>query len=210
MSKFIAFWRNGSYQPEIYTDVVDATVDTQDTNLQTTHVFSGGTFDGVAVTAYEIGVGTMTNFLNDKTTKVVPGSVIGTPTRHGTAPVVPGTDRYVPNSKFRGNYQVGVCINGDENDDMPFEANITEIYGPTGAFGVTGLINGKPGDIRILFNTTAQVMTLLNNDEGSTAGNKIITGTGATVTVQGKCVALFYSGVQSAWIPFAYPTIDAP
>jgi hypothetical protein len=207
MSKFIAFWRNGSYQPEIYTEVLDATVDTQDTNLQTTHVFSGGTFDGVAVTCYEIGVGTVTNFLNDKTTKVVPGSVIGTPTRHGTAPVVPGTDRYVPSSKFRGNYEVGTCANGD-NDDMDFEANFTEIYGPSAGFAVTGLLNGKPGDVRTLYNTTAQVMTIKNDDSGSSAGSRILTGIGSDLTVEGATVSVFYSGVKSAWVVFAMATID--
>jgi len=55
--------------------------------------------------------------------------------------------------------------------------------------------------VLVLYNTTAQIMTINNNDAGSAAANRILTMTGAAVVTVGTGNAMFiYDGTQSLWI----------
>jgi hypothetical protein len=79
-------------------------------------------------------------------------------------------------------------------------ATYHRITGPTGAFSISGFV--APSDARelIVHNSVAQDMTL-TNDATSTAANRILTLTGADVTLTGVSAARFvYSTADSRWI----------
>lgn len=66
---------------------------------------------------------------------------------------------------------------------------------------ITGLANVKPGRLVFLCNVAGGAnITLNNQDAGSTAENRIITGTGAAVNIQpDRAAILFYDGVSTRW-----------
>ncbi|MEO6941210.1 MAG: hypothetical protein ABI444_13930 [Candidatus Kapaibacterium sp.] len=75
------------------------------------------------------------------------------------------------------------------------------ISGPGGAFAIRGIAGGVDGKILVLFNRTSQNMTLSNDNAGSSAGNRIYTGTGANiVSTGGCCFTLMYSATDNHWI----------
>jgi hypothetical protein len=83
------------------------------------------------------------------------------------------------------------------------------ITGPTGAFSIGGigpssgnLGAGVDGQQLILYNTTAQAMTITNEDASSVAANRITTLTGADVVLAArKSIATFvYDGTTARWI----------
>ncbi len=74
------------------------------------------------------------------------------------------------------------------------------ITGPTGAFSVSGFAGAFDGRVLILFNSTTQDFTI-TNDATSTAANRILTLTGADVTLTGTSLATFiYSTADLRWI----------
>jgi len=78
-----------------------------------------------------------------------------------------------------------------------------KVSGPTGAFAVCGIAGGSDGRYIILQNSTGQTMTL-SNDSGvdPTAGNRILTGTGADVSLANNpgCATLIYDSAASRWV----------
>jgi hypothetical protein len=66
---------------------------------------------------------------------------------------------------------------------------------------ITGLANVKPGRLVFLCNVAGGAnITLNNQDAGSDASNRIITGTGAAVNIQpDRAAILFYDGVSTRW-----------
>lgn len=65
---------------------------------------------------------------------------------------------------------------------------------------ITGIAGGADGRIIYLFNVGAQDIVLTNADAASAEANRILTGTGASVTVaaNGQAV-LVYDGTSSRW-----------
>ena len=90
------------------------------------------------------------------------------------------------------------------NSDIAIGTNLFhEITGPTGAFSVSGFVAADPGTMLVVYNTTAQNMTI-TNDATSTAANRILTLTGADVTLTGTSSATFiYSQTASRWVLIA-------
>lgn len=100
---------------------------------------------------------------------------------------------------FRTQKKDKTLANGANNDvDFGAPANCNNlIIGPTGAFNITGIANGADGQIIFLANTTSQVMTLRDNNAGSAAGNKILTGTGADLVT--NHAILLYDITNTVW-----------
>jgi len=90
--------------------------------------------------------------------------------------------------------------NGDNDDVAGVGASVAYITGPTAAFTISGITGGTDGQVLVIINNVAQNMTLENENGGSTAANRILTGTGGDVatTAQGACI-LVYSGTSSRW-----------
>lgn len=95
--------------------------------------------------------------------------------------------------------------NGANHDVDIAESQYVRLNGPTGAFSITGFTGGSlanDGRPLRLFNGASYAMTIKNMDAGSSAANRILTNTGADVTLRaGTSVAtFFYSGADSLWI----------
>ena len=91
-------------------------------------------------------------------------------------------------------------VNGANNNVGLPKKSFARITGPSGAFSVSGIQNGTDGKIAILYNTTAQHMTI-THDATSTAANRIFTNTGSDVETTGTgIVSLIYSVTDSRWI----------
>lgn len=96
--------------------------------------------------------------------------------------------------------QLGVTLANGANNNVnlgtaPYNNNL--ISGPTGAFNITGIAGGVDGAFMFLTNGTVQVMTLSNNNGGSSAGNKILTGTGADLVT--NHAILVYDITNTVW-----------
>lgn len=90
--------------------------------------------------------------------------------------------------------------NGANSDVVLPTSEMVRITGPTLAFNITGMTLGSSGRHVTLFNSTTQNMTI-TNDATSTADNRILTLTGADVTLTGQSIArLWYSDTDSRWI----------
>lgn len=66
---------------------------------------------------------------------------------------------------------------------------------------LSGIVAGVSGQQMILENQTGSDFTVLDNDTGATAANRIRTGTGASITLKANsAVALTYDATASRWI----------
>jgi hypothetical protein len=93
--------------------------------------------------------------------------------------------------------------NGTNNNIALGNESFAHLTGPSAAFTITGIANGTDGKHLTLLNTTAQNMTISNNNALSTAGNRIITNTGADVTLKGNSSTmadLIYDATNSQWV----------
>jgi len=65
---------------------------------------------------------------------------------------------------------------------------------------ITGLANGADGRQLTIVNAGSNAATLTNEAAGSTAGNRIITGTGANISIPaGSSISLVYDSAASRW-----------
>lgn len=88
------------------------------------------------------------------------------------------------------------------NSDIVISTNVKlRITGPSGAFSVSGFAApANDGRWLVLYNSTAQNMTITNNATSS-AANRILTMTGADVALTGASVAsFFYDTTDARWI----------
>jgi hypothetical protein len=86
------------------------------------------------------------------------------------------------------------------NVALPSVARWLRITGPSGAFSISGFQGGYEGKRLILYNDTAQTLTL-TNDATSTAANRLLTLSGADVVLAGPCLAAFiYSVDELRWL----------
>lgn len=81
------------------------------------------------------------------------------------------------------------------------------LSGPTGAFSLGGFVapTTTAGWQITVYNSTAQTMTIVNEDASSTAANRIETGTGANVVIKGTSTAVFqYVPTKARWVLVGY------
>jgi hypothetical protein len=116
--------------------------------------------------------------------------------------------------------QVGTAVANGLNSNIVVDGSVlVRLTGPTGAFAVGGFAlssGGWAGGQRVVFqNTTTEAMTIVNEDLSSTATNRIITGSGQSVTLPPRkgVVSCVYDSVTARLvvqnIGLQYPsTID--
>lgn len=78
--------------------------------------------------------------------------------------------------------------------------------GPSAAFAICGIAEGWNGRILMLYNSTGYDMAIKNNSGGDpTPANRILTGTGADITITGNgFVNLIYDSEDSLWVVMNY------
>lgn len=95
--------------------------------------------------------------------------------------------------------------NGANNNVSPVGTivkSMARIIGPTAPFSVTGWSSPADGMMLILWNTTAQQMTIANESASSTAANRFTTPTGADINC--KTVTCTYDAATSRWVVVSY------
>jgi|GEM_PF-2222914 len=122
-----------------------------------------------------------------------------------------GIGTAAPNTKLDVNGDLALrsnpvtLANGANNNVAIGSFTNIRITGPSAAFTITGLTGGVNGKTATLYNTTANAMTISNNNVLSLAANRILTLTGADIVVPGPGVANFiYDTTQSLWIFTGY------
>jgi hypothetical protein len=99
-----------------------------------------------------------------------------------------------------------VALANGLNSDIaiPLSPYVT-ITGPTLAFSVGGFTPSSDGRILTIYNTTTQVMTLVNEDAGSALANRIKTLTGANLIIGPglESVSFTYNTVDARWVLMA-------
>lgn len=113
--------------------------------------------------------------------------------------------------QFNNTASTTALVNGNNNNvplPTPAGTNFARITGPSGAFTITGVAAGQDGQELRLYNTTAQNMTIANSSASSTAGNRILTQTGADMTVvAGGVVTLKYDVTAGFWFVLSYSNV---
>lgn len=90
--------------------------------------------------------------------------------------------------------------NGNNDNIAIGSTTFVRITGPTAAFTIRGIAGGYDGRMLVLVNTTTQNMSFANDNAGSTAGNRILTNTGGTLTTAGTGSAiLIYDATTARW-----------
>lgn len=105
------------------------------------------------------------------------------------------------------------CTNGGNNDVSLDYATYVRIMGPTSSFSLTGVKNGEKGAFIVLYNATAQTMTLANESASSSANNRIHTPSGADMALQGaggSVAFLQYDITLKRWIVVSYQVLTLP
>jgi len=73
--------------------------------------------------------------------------------------------------------------------------------GSTNSFTISGVGAGTDGQMIIIQNSGSGNMTIQNLNTGSSAANRIVTGTGSDLTTSGTGnVTMIYDGTQGYWI----------
>ncbi|UEG49584.1 hypothetical protein LK994_13160 [Ferruginibacter lapsinanis] len=98
------------------------------------------------------------------------------------------------------------CGNGNSNHNLAIgNKTFVKITGPTGNFTITGLAGGVEGKIVILYNSTANNMTIANSHASSDAANRILTPTGGNIaTAKTGSAILIYDASVSKWVVVSY------
>jgi hypothetical protein len=106
-------------------------------------------------------------------------------------------------------------VNGANNNFAIPAATFFRISAPTLAFSITGILTANAvynasstlvysaldGQQVVLYNATANAMTIANQSASSTAPNRIITNTGADIVTTGSgAVTLVYSQADARWV----------
>lgn len=96
--------------------------------------------------------------------------------------------------------------NGLNSDIALTNASWIRITGPVAGFSLGGFTNGVDGRHLSVFNTTANAMTIVNEDAGSVAANRITTLTGGNVVLAARTSAatFCYEDNTDRWILLSY------
>lgn len=115
-----------------------------------------------------------------------------------------GTNNFVANSDIAFTKLSISSLANSGNAAVAVGTNVFfEVSGPTGAFAINGIASGRDGKLIIVKNSTGQTMTIANaSGTDPTAANRILTGTGADVSVTSNpgMATLIYSASDSRWI----------
>lgn len=109
---------------------------------------------------------------------------------------------------FTGTVLSPASISGTVNDWTPTNiATATVIrISTSGLTTITGVCNGFDGRLLILHNISSNNITLSNQSASSLAGCRLITGTGADITMaQDQSVAMVFDGTTNRWRITASP-----
>ncbi len=100
-----------------------------------------------------------------------------------------------------GYLRTNVAVANGANANLnPLGGTFLRLTGATGAFSISGFSSGVDGYHLIVENDTTQVCTINNNNTGSLAANRILTGTGADITIGGNgLVQLVYETADNLW-----------
>jgi hypothetical protein len=117
------------------------------------------------------------------------------------------TDRLTVNSSgfVQALYDLGIqkgSANSSTGTLNDVSTSAKSYFSFTGAAAttVTGFANGADGKILVLLNKTGFQLTINNNDSSSSAANRILTGTGAAITVENNAsLILIYDAATSLW-----------
>jgi hypothetical protein len=115
-----------------------------------------------------------------------------------------GTNNYLTGSDIAfARNSISSLANGN-NAAIPVGTNVyCAVSGPSGAFAICGVANGRDGKLIIIENSTGQTLTIANESGGDpTAANRIKTGTAGDVALTNNpgMVRLIYSGAAGRWI----------
>ncbi|UPT65629.1 MAG: hypothetical protein M0D57_13935 [Sphingobacteriales bacterium JAD_PAG50586_3] len=94
-------------------------------------------------------------------------------------------------------------LSGTSNNNISFSSAgyIKFNSGSSSNFSITGFSAGVDGQILILQNVGTGNMTVRNQNNGSSASNRIVTNTGSDVATTGTgTITLIYDGTQSRWV----------
>ncbi|MEI8337773.1 MAG: hypothetical protein WCF92_01345, partial [bacterium] len=95
-------------------------------------------------------------------------------------------------------------------NDFPIGSGTLYRYTGTGDVTVTGVAGGVDGRIATVMNVSSSYMYFANEDSRSTAGNRMISGTGNSIIVpSGTTVSFQYDAVASRWRPSSVPATSA-
>ena len=183
----------GKYKMEIYTDATSSVVDTQITAVDSDGTFTGGTFSGVVCKYAQKFIGcTVNNVLNDGTTTIItPGTIT---TIFGSAPGTNGVDASIYSTTTMP------LVNGVNNHNVPVVSPVANITGHSASASITGFSGGVDGMRITLVNAVAQDVVFVNQSASSSAANRIVTATGADVTMTAAGRAeLLYDGTAARW-----------
>ena len=118
-----------------------------------------------------------------------------------------GTNTSSPNTTVDVNGDIAMrehgytAANGNNNDANIGNYSFVRISGPGAAFTITGIAGGQNGKMVILYNSTAQNMTISHNDANSNASNRIYCkGSGNLTVGQYGVATLIYNSTDSRWI----------
>jgi hypothetical protein len=114
-----------------------------------------------------------------------------------------GTQRNTGTSIFRGDVRLEAVtlatITADE-DDYVLPAGVAFRLSSNASRTVTGIAAGGDGRFVLLINVGANDIVLANQDIGSAAANRIITGTGADVTLApNDSIFAWYDDTTDRW-----------
>lgn len=165
-------------------------------------LISGGTQDPI-LSNIGTGNGTVTSVTVAAGTNLTGGGTVnisGTITLNTTLTPSFSSVTITTAGRLRLNFTTPAQIVADSNNYNP---------GPGGAFrvttdashNITGIVAGGDGDIIVLRNAGGFDFVLTNQDAASTAANRIITGTGASVTYSPDDTAILqYDITTGRWI----------
>lgn len=89
---------------------------------------------------------------------------------------------------------------GNNNNYAIGNAGALRLAAPGGGSTITGIAGGVNGRIVIIFNVSANSIVIANQSASSTAANRIITGSGANVTLAADdAVQLWYDSTTARW-----------
>jgi hypothetical protein len=180
---------------ETFTSATAGDVDTQATALQSDGKFSAGTFSGVQTSvAIKLTDCLVNNVLNDSSTKA------STP---GTPLLLWGAVNDSVASTIKLTVTEMTLANGANANLDVANHSFFNIVGPSATATISGFVAPTDGGAQsiTIWNTTSQTIQLLNNNSGSTLGNRILTGSGGTreVVGQGSFTAV-YDAAQNGWV----------
>ncbi len=89
--------------------------------------------------------------------------------------------------------------NTNNNMALPSNPGALVVSGPSANYTISGIAGGHNGQLLTVFNYTSYTMQLLNNDAGSSVGNRFLIGGGSRTVASFGAVQLMYSSQASAW-----------